>query len=60
MRQNKRKNIGRKLLIQLHTSKFETEENINYYSYKDFVKAKRKYLKYVLEGSFSAHANQLY
>jgi len=60
MRQNKRKNVGRKLLIQLHTSKFETEENINYYSYKDFVKAKRKYLKHVLEGSFSTHANQLY
>ncbi len=38
------------LLIQRHTEKFETEENINYYSYKDFVKAKRKYLKYVLEG----------
>ena len=60
MRKIKRKNIGRKLLIQLHTDKFETEENINYYSYKDFVKAKRKYLKYVLEGSFTTHANQLY
>ena len=60
MKQNKKNNIGRKLLIQLHTNKFETEENINYYSYKDFVKAKRKYLKYVIEGSFNIHANQLY
>jgi len=59
MRQ-KKKNIGRKLLIQLHTNKFEIEENINYYSYKDFLKAKRKYLKYALEGSFSAHTNPSY
>ncbi|WP_300456927.1 hypothetical protein [Desulfobacula sp.] len=46
----KRRPTGMELLIQRHTEKFETEENINYYSYKDFVKAKRKYLKYVLEG----------
>ncbi len=60
MRRDKKKNIGRKLLIQLHTNKFDVEENINYYSYKDFLKAKRKYLKYALEGSFNDHTNQLY
>jgi hypothetical protein len=60
MRQKKKKNLGRKLLIQFHTNKFDIEENINYYSYKDFLKAKKKYLKYVFEGSFDAHANHLY
>lgn len=60
MKQNKRKIPGIELLIQQHTKKFETEENINYYSYKDFLKAKRKYLKYALEGSFETRADQYY
>ena len=60
MKQHKKNNIGRTLLIQFHTNKFETEENINYYSYKDFVHAKRKYLKHVLEGTFDAPAERLY
>lgn len=51
MNQNKRKNTGKELLIQEYTKKFETEENLNYYLYKDFVQAKRKYLKFVLEGT---------
>ena len=51
MNQNKRKNPGKKLLIKAYTKKFETEENLNYYLYKDFVQAKRKYLKFVLEGT---------
>lgn len=52
MRPAPKKNIGRELLIQRYTKKFETKENLNYYSYKDFLRAKRKYLKYVLGGSF--------
>ena len=54
------KNIGMELLIQQYKKKFETEENLNYYSYKDFLRAQRKYLKYMLEGSFPEHASQLY
>ncbi len=50
MRNNMSKNVGIKLLIKQHKRKFETEENINYYAYKDFVKAERKYLKFVLDG----------
>ncbi len=49
-----RKNSGRILLIRRFSKKFETEENINYYQFKDYVKAKRKYLKYMLEGVGSA------
>jgi hypothetical protein len=59
MAYHKRRYTGMELLIQRHKEKFETEENINYYSYKDFVKAKRKYLKYVLEGSYSEDVAQL-
>ena len=55
---SQRKNIGMERLIQKYKAKFETEENINYYSYKDFVKAERKYLKYVLEGSFDVYGVQ--
>lgn len=58
MRNNPNKNIGLKLLIQHYTEKFETEENINYYAYKDFVRAKRKYIKYVLGNSLIGHASQ--
>lgn len=59
MKQNKRKNIGMELLIQQYINQFETEENLNYYQYKDFVRAKRKYLKYVLDGTISNAADQL-
>ncbi len=58
MENNKKSNIGMERLIQKHRAKFETEENINYYSYKDFVKAERKYLKFVLEGSFDLYGAQ--
>ena len=52
MKDNTIKNIGMELLIQQYKKKFEIEENLNYYAYKDFVQAERKYLKYVLNGSF--------
>jgi len=45
------KNIGMTLLISRYKKEFETPENINYYSYKDFKQAERKYLKFLLEGS---------
>jgi hypothetical protein len=45
-----KKNKGIKLLITRFTNQFEVEENINYYLFKDFVRARRKYLKYMLEG----------
>lgn len=51
MKDNTSKNIGMELLIKQYKKKFEIEENLNYYAYKDFVQAKRKYLKYVLDGS---------
>lgn len=41
------------LLIRQYREKFETEENINYYSFEDFVKAERKYLKFMIEGSLN-------
>ncbi len=46
----RKRNNGIQLLINRLTNKFEVEENINYYSFKDFVRARRKYLKYMLEG----------
>jgi hypothetical protein len=46
----RKRNNGIQLLINRFTNKFEVEENINYYSFKDFVRARRKYLKYMLEG----------
>lgn len=48
MHKNKGKSTGLELLIEQYERKFETEENINYYSYKDYVRAKRKYIKFVL------------
>lgn len=59
MKNNKSKNIGMELLIQLYTNKFEIEENLNYYAYEDFLQAKRKYLKYVLEGPLSTYDAQI-
>lgn len=60
MEYNKSKNIGMELLIQQYSNEFETDENINHYSWKDFLKARRKYLKYMLEGSINRSASQLY
>ncbi len=57
MQDNTGENIGIKLLIQQYKQKFETEENINYYAYKDFVKAERKYLKFMLNGNSYTDAN---
>ncbi len=60
MGSHKNKNMEMKLLIQRYRDKFEIAENINYYSFKDFLKAERKYLKYMLEGSIDEHANLSY
>lgn len=59
MKENKCKNIGMELLIQQYKRKFETEENLNYYSYEDFIQAQRKYLKYVLEGAADVYSGEL-
>lgn len=41
-------NWGMKQLIRKYKLEFETEENINYYSYPDYVRAQRKYIKFLL------------
>ncbi|WDP88402.1 MAG: hypothetical protein HUN04_01025 [Desulfobacter sp.] len=51
MQENKSKNIGLELLIQKYKREFETEENINYYNYQDFIRAQRKYIKFLLGGA---------
>lgn len=48
MQNNKNKNIGLERLIQKYKREFETDENINYYNYPDFVRAQRKYIKFLL------------
>lgn len=58
MKYDKNRNIGMELLIQLYRKKFETEENINYYVPKDFLKAERKYLKYMIAGPIDKHLDQ--
>lgn len=50
---NKKENNGIQLLIRQYKKQFETEENINYYSYKDFIKAERKFIKFALGGAFA-------
>jgi hypothetical protein len=50
MKYKKTKNLGMELLIEQYRKNFETEENLNYYAFKDFLKAERKYLKFMLEG----------
>ncbi len=57
MKNNQGKNIGMKLLIKQYKEKFETAENINHYTYKDFVQAERKYLKFMLDGYSHVNAN---
>jgi hypothetical protein len=51
------RNNGIQLLINRFTNKFEVEENFRYYSFKDFVRARRKYLKYMLEGASVTNTN---
>jgi hypothetical protein len=60
MKDTKRKNIGMQLLVRQYRDKFEIDENINYYTYKDFLRAQRKYLKYMLDGAANRHAGQSY
>ena len=57
MKNTMSKSIGMKRLIKQYKEKFETEENINYYAYKDFVQAERKYIKFVLDGYCDTNAN---
>jgi len=57
---NWKKDKGIKLLITRFTNQFEVEENINYYLFKDFVRARRKYLKYMLEGACGTNKIALY
>ena len=45
------KNNGLERLIQRYKDRFEIEENINYYAYKDFVRAERKFIKFSLGNS---------
>ena len=42
------KRIGMDRLIRHYRHQFEIEENLNYYNYKDFLRAQRKYIKYLL------------
>ena len=49
-----RQDSGLKRLINRYRRKFETPENINYYSYKDFKRAQRKYIKLMLKGAVQA------
>lgn len=51
MKTHNNKNIGIERLIQRFRAEFEIEENINHYSFDDFLKAQRKYLKFMLEGN---------
>ncbi len=60
MEYNKRRSIGMVLLIQKYRNKFEIDENINYYSFKDFLRAERKYIQYMTKGSIDKHASQSY
>lgn len=53
MKNSTRKNTGLTLLIQRFRAEFETAENINHYSFDNFQKAERKYLKFMLEGEGS-------
>ena len=42
------KRLGMDRLIRRYRHQFEIEENLNYYSYDDFLRAQRKYIKYLL------------
>lgn len=51
MQKRKIKNRGLELLIQKYKREFETDENINYYNYHDYIRAQRKYVKFLLGNS---------
>ncbi|WP_153307431.1 hypothetical protein [Desulfospira joergensenii] len=55
-----KENTGLKQLINKYRRKFETAENINYYAYKDFRRAERKYLKFMLKGAAQTQAGLEY
>ena len=45
---NQKKPNGVQLLVEQLSYEFEIEENINYYSFKNFLRAKRKYIKFMI------------
>ncbi len=51
MEHNTEKNIGLQRLVQQLKNDFDIEENINYYSFEDFEKSRRKYLIFMLKGT---------
>ena len=48
MKDNPKKNTGIIMLTRQCKEKFKIPENINHYSERDYKKAERKYIKYVL------------
>jgi len=44
-----KQNPGLQLLIEKYRKKFQTPENLEHYSEKNYKRAERKYLKYVLK-----------
>jgi hypothetical protein len=60
MRKDSRTNRGIKSLIRFHKNIFRTLENLNHYSKRDYRKAERKFLKYVLEHSRIENEEELF
>ncbi len=56
---NQKKPNGIQLLVEQLSNEFEIEENINYYSFKDFLRAKRKYIKCMITGDCVAKPKSL-
>ena len=48
MKDHNKKNLGLIILTRQCREKFKIPENLNHYSEKDYKKAERKYIKYVL------------
>ncbi len=56
---NQKKLNGIQFLVERLSYEFEIDENINYYSFKDFLRAKRKYIKFMLAGGCVVNPNTL-
>ena len=48
MKDNSRKNLGIIILTRQCKERFKIPENLNHYSEKDYKKAERKFIKYIL------------
>ena len=48
MKDNHRKNLGIIILTRKCKERFKIPENLNHYSEKDYKKAERKFIKYIL------------